>query len=773
MAQNSDTRAKAYFIVRNTTEEWIPAGALMRTTGIDPDTGDTLVAKPDEDSKLGLIVNGFSAIGPASLTDENRGQATSEARCAILCASPAAGDPQGKSVTWGSKAGEWEAFPNRGGFRLLESPGDASVDRLVNAVRSSEIVFYAKITSATPASSGTTTTSTTTTPAPPTTTSTCAPTTTTTPGPTTTTTTPSPTTTTTTPDLSYATGANYYPAILVYFLASADVWIETSIVIWFRDVYGRRPGVGDLVRVDQYGEYGSLPLYVGYDVPYVAPGTTSTTTTPQPCGGLSKWIFDFTAGVWKLSEICCSPGCVPEPPDFCPAADEGCATTQTYCVRPGGNATTTTPCPAYTTTTTPGPTTTTTPGPTTTSTPCPTTTPAPDCSGCVYTWIPGWGWSIKTNNCANGVGSDSCQCPAPPGGAGSVCYDVSLPCVTTTTTPAPAEFCLGSCRWVWVDEDIGWLYLSGGCASNFPACKSCGPCVAPTVPPKNPVCGTMAVTGCRIVDSCPTTTTTTPGPCDPPPPEPTTTTTPRCNGKCKWRWSAFSEEWIFQGSTDCSDGCDCFEPIYEGIDDCSVEENRCTEQTTTTTPPPTTTTTTTTTPPPTTTTTTTTPPPTTTTTTEGPKYYCVEITTTYGMGTCFTGAVVGTKYCIDRFPGDTVIGNTYNRICGGGTGHYYVVLSGPYANPTACEAAPCGTTTTTTPPPTTTTTTTTPTTTTTTTPAPTTTTTTPAPSNPWWCCGIGTDCIQSATKPNPLCNDTSYPTFAECQAATICGDPEV
>lgn len=715
-AQNSDARARTYFPVRNTSTEWIPAGALLAplSTG---DDGVINVGKPTADNQLGLLVNGFSPIPPSTLPD-NEGQAYTDARCTIACANDVAGEPVGNSVSWGSKAGEWVAFPNRGGFRLLEQPSDGPMGRLVNAVRSNEIVFYARITSATPASASTTTT---TTPAPSSTsstTSTCVPTSTTTSS-----TTTSTTTTTSTPHYTAATGANYYPAVLVYFLASADVWVETQIPIWFRDVYARRPAVGDLVRVDQFGEYFDRPLYVGYDVPQVD-GTTTTTTTPQPCGGLSKWIFNFTLGIWELSEVCCSPGCVPNAPTFCPSPGDGCGTTQTYCVRPRATPTTpSTPCPDFTTTTT------TTPGPTTTTTPCPTTTPQPGCSGCTYTWIPNYGWVTKVNNCLAELG---CSCPPPTAGAGSVCYDLDFACATTTTTPPPVPFCFGECRWVWIDEDTGWLFVSGGCTSNFPACKTCGPCVRPTVPPANPDCGTQAITGCDVVDSCPTTTTPAYNPCTPTTPAPptTTTSTPPCSGVCRWRWSALGSEWIFLGSTNCTGNCDCYEPIYDGVDDCSVDQNRCAERTTTTTS-------TTTTPGPTTTTTTTTTTSSTTTTTTPPAFYCV----TYGPG-C---SVPGQANCFAAHEILECGGILYYLSCGSIC--TLSIQSGPHGSLIECEDSPCDntTTTTTTPAPTTTT--------TTTTPAPTTTTTTTTTtsgSGPGYYCpveGGGLSCAFFANNP--------------------------
>ena len=101
----SDLKSRSFFVVRNTTEEWIPAGALLRPISTDPATGDVLVGKPNGESLLGLVVNGLTPIAPAAMTDENRGQATADARCVVLCAEPAAGDPNAKSVSWGYKNG--------------------------------------------------------------------------------------------------------------------------------------------------------------------------------------------------------------------------------------------------------------------------------------------------------------------------------------------------------------------------------------------------------------------------------------------------------------------------------------------------------------------------------------------------------------------------------------------------------------------------------------------------------------------------------------------
>ncbi|MDB5312654.1 MAG: hypothetical protein JWO38_6856 [Gemmataceae bacterium] len=122
--------------VLNTTGEVIPAGGLMKVTGVDPGTGALSVAKPDTNDDASVCVNGFALI-PANGT----GQGSFDRR-AIVAYDPVDGTPAAGD-SWGAKAGTWLAKKSQHGFRVLGGAGLG----LVNAVRAGVRGFEAVLTS--------------------------------------------------------------------------------------------------------------------------------------------------------------------------------------------------------------------------------------------------------------------------------------------------------------------------------------------------------------------------------------------------------------------------------------------------------------------------------------------------------------------------------------------------------------------------------------------------------------------------------------------------
>lgn len=113
-----------YTPVRNTTDEVIPSGGLLRVTGIDADTGAFLVGLPDADDDPAVGVNGLGLI-PAGAA----GQGHFDPR-AIAAYDAADGTPQ-PGEAWGVKAGDWRLRKGYAGFRVLAGVGLG----LVNVVR--------------------------------------------------------------------------------------------------------------------------------------------------------------------------------------------------------------------------------------------------------------------------------------------------------------------------------------------------------------------------------------------------------------------------------------------------------------------------------------------------------------------------------------------------------------------------------------------------------------------------------------------------------------
>lgn len=96
----------------NQTGENIPAGALIRITGVDTSSGNVTVAKPDADSQTGLAV-----VGNFGVPDKAIGMASYDPVRRMTY------DPSGAAPvvtdTLGSQNGQWLALKGNKGFRCL------------------------------------------------------------------------------------------------------------------------------------------------------------------------------------------------------------------------------------------------------------------------------------------------------------------------------------------------------------------------------------------------------------------------------------------------------------------------------------------------------------------------------------------------------------------------------------------------------------------------------------------------------------------------------
>jgi hypothetical protein len=323
--------------------------------------------------------------------------------------------------------------------------------------------------------------------------------------------------------------------------------------------------------------------------------TSTTTTTYAPCVGNCLWKWDARSHreEWLLQSHGCVGPCGCQQP-----IDDGtamCESELTQCVY-GGRTWLDAAC---TTTTT-----------TTTSTT--TTTYAPCIGTCVWTWDAfSKEWELYSRNCPA-----NCGCAEPPDNGSSICEQYTTGCLyggrttlnsscttttttttspptttssttsttstssttttgppTTTTTTTTAGPCPGTCVWTWDDRSHHeeWLLQSHNCPNT------CG-CVEPT-DTGNSMCEARTRPcvpgGNRFTDStCPTTTTTSPPTTTTTTGTTTTTTTPApCPGTCYWQYSQSDKEWKLL-ARNCTSGCGCVDPIYQGYD-CDNETTSC------------------------------------------------------------------------------------------------------------------------------------------------------------------------------------------------------
>lgn len=109
----------------NTSGQLVPAGGLVRITGIDQSTGYVTIDLPDADSAPGLAVVGDFSV-PLSLV----GEASFDALCPRLSWDLAGGVPD-VGDTLGSQTGSFLALMGNKGFRCLGGSGD----NFTNAVK--------------------------------------------------------------------------------------------------------------------------------------------------------------------------------------------------------------------------------------------------------------------------------------------------------------------------------------------------------------------------------------------------------------------------------------------------------------------------------------------------------------------------------------------------------------------------------------------------------------------------------------------------------------
>ena len=300
-----------------------------------------------------------------------------------------------------------------------------------------------------------------------------------------------------------------------------------------------------------------------------------TTTTPPPCSGFCRYVWNTATNEWDLGNDQCSENCqCDNAPQFC--GDENCDNVKVGCV-PDNQAVP--PPPDCASTTTPIPTT------------CPpddgSTTSSPGCTTCTWAWVSDH-WILTSNGCLN----DFCICPAP-SSPGTLCETVTNFCEQIPPPPDPQPFCAGACDWQWDIAGTGWFNIRFECFSNIDT----NPCVCPEPSFDGTVCGQFARTGCRFTNP---TTTADPGTtttlCGQPPPPTTTTTFLPCAGFCRWQWDATLGMWETVDKPGCevADGCVCFAPVDNGDFDCEIRSGPCGTTTSTTAPPTTTSSTTTT-----------------------------------------------------------------------------------------------------------------------------------------------------------------------------------
>ena len=284
-------------------------------------------------------------------------------------------------------------------------------------------------------------------------------------------------------------------------------------------------------------------------------GTTSTTTTAQPCSGYCTWSWNNSTKVWTNTGSSCL-NCVCIPPAYCGSRD--CEITRTWCSQSGGPATP--PCAGTTSTTTS--TTTATPG---------------DCAGsCRWRKHPNGNWVRIEGDCQpasiSGGQLSWCACASPDSSQGGDCEETHTPCVRYTQS----IYCEGNCQWFFDPDGNDWVLIAGGCRSNHPSNAAQCRCPKPSYP-----AAPCSVTSTQCYSPDVTVSTTTPTPT-------------ACTGSCWWLWNGTA--WVFD-RTNCPSYCACAaKPPYSGISTCETAMTGCdvttsTTTSTTTTCAPTTTTT--------------------------------------------------------------------------------------------------------------------------------------------------------------------------------------